>query len=319
MKRYLLCFFLFTIVFSCKKKDVTSPTDFNIVLNNLTYKVGDTVKFQLIGNADYISFYPGDSGYNYVNRNTVSSVGKVTMSFKSRLTQGSTDSTAQQNTLRVLMSNNFVTPSAGYIIDSSTVIAAGPTVWTDITNRFTLPKVPSNTAVSSGVADLTDIAKVSEGKPVYLAFKFSDKYDSLIAQRFWYLTNLTIDNTLSDSTKNNVFLLINKSPTPLFSIVNIKNPDVKWGIGSSTAQISIQGGAAKTAENEDWLITRAMNLSLAFPDKSIPIKSIADNSVSSVTKVYTKAGVYQAVFVARNQNVYGSNEVVRTVTINVIQ
>ncbi len=318
MKTYIYCLLALVIFYACKKTDVTSPTDFDVTVNKNTYKVGDTVRFLLTGNPDYVYHYAGDSANRYENRNRTSLTGKVTMSFTSRLTQGSTDSTKQQNTLQVLISNNFVTPSAGYLIDSAAVVNSGSSIWTNITNRFFLPKTPSNASINSGVADITDYAKASEGKPVYIAFKYNDVSDPIQLQRFWYLTNITVDNTLPDGSKNNILFLINRSSNPLFSIVNIKNSDVRWGIGSSAAQVSIQGGTvAGTADNEDWLISRALNLSQVSPDNAIPVKTISDNAVSLVTKVYTKPGTYNVVFLASNQNVYSKAETMKQLTITV--
>lgn len=319
MKIYItVLVFLFAL--SCNKKDVTNLTNFDVSVVKNSYKVGDTIRFNLSGNPDYIYYYAGDSANVYENRNRTSLTGKVTMSFTSRLTQGSTDPTKQQNTLQILISNNFVTPVANYIIDSAAVANAGSNAWVNITNRFNLPTVPSNASINSGVADITDFAKASEGKPVYIAFKYADFSDPVLLQRFWYITNITVDNTVADGTKNNILFLINRSPNPLFSIVNIKNNDVRWGIGSSVAQTSIQGSTtANVADNEDWLISRALNLSQVLPDKAIPIKTMSDNPVTEVSKVYTKPGVYKVVFVANNQNVYGQAQSIKELSITVTQ
>lgn len=320
MKKYIYFVVTSVVLFSCKKTNVASLNDFDVTISKTTYKVGDTIRFKISGNPDYVYYYAGDSANAYENRNRTSLTGKVTMSFTSRLTQGSTDPTKQQNTLQVFISNNFVTPSAGYLIDSNAVVNAGPNVWTNITNRFILPATPSNASINTGVADITDFAKASEGKPVYIAFKYADVSDPLQLQRFWYLTNITVDNTLPDGTKNNILFLINRSSNPLFSIVNIKNSDVKWTIGSSTAQTSIQGGTvAGVADNEDWLISRALNLSQVTPDKAIPIKTMSDNPVTEVSKVYTKPGTYNVVFIANNQNVYGLEQSIKEFSVTVNQ
>ena len=318
MKKQILFIVVSVLLFSCVKKDVTSPEDFNVTTAKATYKVGDTIRFKITGNPDFIYYFSGDSANIYENRNRNSLTGRVTMSFTSRLTQGSIDPLKQQNTLQVLLSNSFVTPSIGYLIDSAAVINASPTVWANITSRFTLPIVPSISSINTGVVDITDFAKASEGKPVYIAFKYTDVFDAAQVQRFWYLTNITVDNTLPDGTKNNIFFLINKSSIPLFSIVNIKNTDAKWTIGSSAAQVSIQGGTvAGAADNEDWLISRALNLSQVAPDNAIPVKTISDNIVTEVTKVYSKPGTYKVVFLANNQNVYNKQEITRELIITV--
>lgn len=304
--------------FSCNNVEITEPSDFNVSLEKTSYKVGDTVTFKIEGNPDYIYYYAGDSGSIYENREIgTAPIGKVTMSFTSRMTQGSTDSTKQQNTLRVLISNNFVTPTPGYKIDSATVVNTPSTVWEDITSRFILPKVPSNNSINTGVVDITDIALKSVGKPVYVALKYTDVSDLIESQRYWYITNFTIDHTLENGTKFNIFYLINKSSNPLFSIVNIKNNGVNWGIGSTSAQVSINGGAALSPDNEDWLITRALDLQYIVPDKATAIKSIADNIITQTKKVYKKAGVYKAVFIAKNYRISKSFEIKKELLITV--
>lgn len=320
MKKNITYCFIVCLIFivSCNNLEVTSPNDFNVTIDKTVFKVGDTVTFKIQGNPDYIYYFSGDSGYVYENREiSTAPIGKVTMSFTSKLTQGSIDSTKQQNTLKILISNNFVTPSPDYKIDSSIVVKTPATAWEDITSRFILPKVPGVNSINTGVVDITEFAVKSVGKPVYVALKYSDVLDSIESQRAWYITNFTIDHTLPNGTKFNIFYLINKSSNPLFSIINIKNYAVNWGIGSTAAQVNINGGPALSPDNEDWLITRALDLRYITPDKAIPVKSVADNIITQTKKVYRKSGTYNVVFIAKNQKINSEIQIKKELTITV--
>lgn len=316
MKHFIIIGILAVLfLVGCKEQEINSP-DFEVTTQKMEYKVNDTVTFNFKGNPDIIYYFSGEAGRNYELRNRTLLPGTLTMSFRSRVTQGSTDPRIQQGTLKVLASTNFINPEPGFIVDSA-AIASSILSWKDITARFNIPKVASNTQVSSGVIDITDLAEV--GKPLFVAFRFTDTARVNLPQRFWFIDNFTIDNLLPDGKRNNVFLLINRSPIPLFSIVSLKNDVARWGVGSTSAQININGGNANnTPDNDDWIVTKPINPFNIAPDKAEPIKGLADNDITAFKKVYSTPGTYKVVFVAKNADVNSTKEIVKEVTIRIV-
>ncbi len=306
-------FILFTL--GCKEKEVSNP-NFEVSTLKQEYKVNDTVTFNFKGNPDIVYYYSDEDGKKYEFRNRTFLPGTVNMSFRSRLTQGSTDPRIQQGTLKVLSSSDFINVEPGFIVDSS-AIAGSISKWRDITSRFILPSTPSNTQVNSGSVDITDL--VVNDKPLFIAFRYTDTARVSLPQRFWFIDNFSIDNTTIDGIKNNVFLLINRSPIPLFSIVSLKNQNLRWGVGSTSAQININGGNVNNSpDNDDWIITKPLLPFNIVPDKSEVIKGLADNDVERFKKVFKVPGTYKVVFIGKNVDINNSKEVVRELTIRVV-
>jgi len=59
---------------ACNKKKVY-PLGFDVTTAKASYAVGDTVNFVFSGNPDLITFYSGEQGSRYANRNDVDSTG----------------------------------------------------------------------------------------------------------------------------------------------------------------------------------------------------------------------------------------------------
>jgi hypothetical protein len=53
--------------FSCQKETL-SEVSFDAIPSSTSFKVGDSVKFTLTGNPDVHSFYSGEEGNNYINK-----------------------------------------------------------------------------------------------------------------------------------------------------------------------------------------------------------------------------------------------------------
>ena len=319
MKKYLIILSFITFAFiSCKKNNVSTADGFTVETIKTTYKVGDTVNFKLSGNPDIITFYSGEAGSKYEYSNRTALAGKVTMSFNTLMQQGSTDPKVQQGTLHILASSNFLLLTPGVVLDSAAVANAPVGTWTDITNRFTLPKVPvtTSTYLPSGSADITDLASVD--KPVIFAFRYTDTARATLAQRFYQINTFTIDNTLPDGSKVNEYLLVNGSATPLLTPVNIKNLAVKWGINSSSPAFNINlNSPVNQADNEDWIFTKPVNLFAVSPDLGLGIKGYTDNTPDTYQKVYKAAGTCTVTFIGKNQNIYDSKQVVRHITLTI--
>jgi len=285
---------LLMAVTSCTKKDV-GPVSFNVTTDSAIYHVGDTVKFILSGNPDYIVFYSGENGHQYINRNRTSVLGGTPiLNFQSYEQYGN-----HTNTLHLLVSNNF---DGNY--DSADVSAA---TWKDITNRATLSTGKNNTPSDS--IYLSDFASLDT--PIFVAFKFADQHDGISAQRTWTITNLSLINYLPDST-NTTLLDI---PNSAWIGVNMLNTTANWGV--STTSLKITGGSATAPSNESWVISQPINLSQVSPDNGVPIKNVSDNPVINYPYVFTKPGVYTVTFDARNVNVYSNTESIKTLTVTV--
>jgi hypothetical protein len=203
--------------------------------------------------------------------------------------------------------------------DTAAVVAAiAKAGWTNITGRATLS---TGTAVSSGKIDLSDFA--TAGKPVYIAFKYTGTKGSAYSK--WTITNLTVTNSLADST---VYTIANLG-APTTAITNYGGTSYspgwvsytvsntyRWVVSAGTSLV-ITGAttdAAATADAEGWAIMGPLDLRKVTPDFGVPIKIISENMDKfPFTWQYTVPGNYTAAFVAFNVDIERSDSIVRTI------
>ena len=267
-----------SVVFaSCSKKLSINPLSFNVTTTSTNYKVGDTVRFLFSGNADNISFYSGEPGTNYANRNRVTLPGLSQLQFTSYF-----QNTTQQNTLKLLVSNNF-----NGVYDSANIYMA---TWTDITSRATFST--GVTGTPSGIVDLSDFA--AKNMPVNIAFKYVATTGS--TQPTWTIQSFNLNLLQPDNTVLPVATIANAG----WKQVNVLNKAVAWAI--TATQLSIAGGNATSASNEDWAITAPLYLNKVAPDVAVPIKNITQ-VLNSYNYVFSQPGVYKVFFLASNATV----------------
>jgi len=269
---------VFSLISCNHDLDVSTP-NFEISLKNTNFIVGDTVVFNFTGEIDYLTFYSGEIGHKYELRDRVTITGGTPLlQFTSYIQYGN-----QENSLKLLASTYF----NGKI--DSTLINYN---WVDITNRATLSTGIDNTP--SGEIDLS--AFISQ-KPVYIAFKYVGLYDALQSQRTWTIKNFQINYKLNDSE---VFPNVSSIADAGFISFDLKNPLKIWT--QNATQIQIAGGAAKTPDNIDWIITKPLILNQVVPDKGVGIMGISSKS-DSFKYIFLKPGIYDVVFICKNATV----------------
>lgn len=281
--KYLYLFLVCTLSLgACTKLPIRSP-QFGVTTAKLTYKVGDTVKFVFNGNPDNITFYSGEGGLNYANANRSSATGIPQLQFTTYL-----QNPGEANTLRLMASTDFTGT-----LDATNVTAA---TWTDITSRAVLSTGADNTA--SGIVDLSDF--LASGKPLYLAFRYLGVVNATLKQPAWTVRTFTVNNVLPDKTA-----AITTIDIVGWKAVDLKNTTVFWNINlTGLGQLYINGTAtgSTNADNEDWAISKPINLRLVTPDVGVPLKNVSASTLTGYNYKYLKAGTYTATFLVSNVN-----------------
>jgi hypothetical protein len=274
---------------ACNKALDVKKVVFDVNTDKASYKVGDSVIFKFSGNPDNIVFYSGEVGNKYEFRNRLRAEGKPAMQFTSYAQYGT-----QTNTLQLLASTSF----KGKL--DSTVATGG---WKDITDQATFSTGADN--VASGTIDLTQF--IGE-KPVYIAFHYTGMAGS--TQKTWTIKNFQVTNKLTSGNTLSVADLSNAG----FSQISLKNPAAIWSIAIN--QLRIAGGNASAAENDDWVVSQALNLDKVSPDSGIALKSIT-STLSKYTYIFKTPGTYKVSFIASNVTADKSDQVVveKTITI----
>ncbi|MFP5039679.1 DUF5017 domain-containing protein [Parasediminibacterium sp. JCM 36343] len=277
---------------ACNKKIDVKAVDFDVSTDSAAYQAGDTVYFHFSGNPGIISFFSGEPGSKYTNRNRDSASGNISANFyTSRLYGNSTKA------LSFLVSNDF-----NGIYDSTNLSNA---TWTDISYRAIFGTTSTNTF--SGNVSLNDF--VNPSQPLFLAFRYIGLVGPTIVQSRWNVASFKVTNTLPDSTSYNIADILSASWTAV-SITS--DPlDQKWNIGSSSLVI-----LSSTVANEQWVVTAPLQCNSVIPDNGVTIKGI-DSKVSTFPYVFSKPGTYNIAFVGINANVYGQNSVVKQLTLTI--
>ncbi|MFY7899396.1 MAG: DUF5017 domain-containing protein [Chitinophagaceae bacterium] len=315
--------------------DVEEPVDFAVNSDKITYKAGDTAIFGFAGKADLITFFSGEIGRRYENRNRRIAAGIPRLSFQTNMTQGVL---TNPDSIRLYITAYL----RGY--DSTNVVNAS---WVDITNRNTKWPVALTTTFTN--SDTINLSDFNNADSINIAFRVMNKQYLTAAQRRWQLQNLVLTNTLPDGRVTNLFSTfsnagwvqanIKNNPAPKTTVTNFHAWNVgQAGISASNATFIISGRPCNSngipiqtaypitfdpststnqEENDDWLITSAVNLKTTNPDVGAGIKRATDATLKTYRYRFATPGTYVVTFLAQNQGLNVVKEVVRQITITV--
>ena len=273
----------------CKKFTLTAP-DFDVAITTLNYKVGDTVTFNCSGNADYVTFYSGELGYNYDFIHRTEANGEPQLKFMSFV-----QNPATVDSLKLKATNNLHSWDAEGIANAS---------WTDITNRAILSTGKDSTP--SGIIRLNDFML---NDSFVLAFRYSGFVGSPypIASR-WTIRGVTISNVLADSSSYTLATIGTCYWTGI-STCDTSN----WYLNQQANYIQ----TTRKATSVQWALTAPFKLNKVTPDVGVSIKTMGGATLTSYNYSYSKAGTYKVVFLAFNANSKEEKQVMRQFVINV--
>ncbi len=278
--------------FSCDKELKSPDIDFDVNTTQSAFKTGEPVKFNISGNAENITFFSGEAGSVYEYRNRTKAEGTPQFSFTSFRQYG-----IQENTLNVFASTSF---------DGKMDENIGSGTWTDITDKVALSTGADNTP--SGTVDLTEF---DNDNPLYIAFRYLGFDQPNSAQRTWTIKNFVVQNILKDGTQMDVADMSNVG----WREISVKNSDRKWAI--AVDQIKIGGGPANTPDNEDWAVTKPLNLSKVQPDIGFALKNIT-TKMTEYEYIYDTPGDYVVTFIATNARVGEEKSVIKELNLKIV-
>jgi hypothetical protein len=349
MKQFLFSLMIATgiaaLLSACDTNEEISAPDFTVTTGKTTVKAGDVVQFDLAGKPNVLTFYSGEVGLNYDSKDRFTAEGIVQLGFQSAMQQGTVPPAASLDALSLMISTDL----AGYDAES-----IGKATWTDITDRNTKwPTALTTTFTGSDVIDISDFNKANK---VNIAFRFKGKPDPSFAQRKWQIKDLTVSNMLTDGIVTPLFSTFLNAGWVQASVKNDLNPGTPetlgvgynaWNVGTwnvsatnnpiiftttsglkavNTNGIVIAaaypitfdpGKTINNDENEDWLITSAIDLKKTKPDVGVVIKNAASKSLTKYQYVFKKAGTYTVTFDAMNNNLDNSIHSVKQIVITV--
>ncbi len=284
-----------------------------------TVKVGQKVEFSLEGEQDILAFWSGEPGSDYTYRDTDRiGAGDTKITF-SVTTSSGTPGYPNPATVPFSWSSDF---SGEY-----TEAAMAAATWHDITGEFAWPTDVGQT-VPAGELSLNDILP-ADGTPVYFrlyyhvaAFNATAAGGAGNGRTQWQFTNMNIfcETPAGPVTAYDIYdqgwQLILGAGCETIPTANLP------ALPATSARILFRSQFKPAVDLNVWAISGAiqrpgeMNLGR---DKGVGIKSIADPQMRKYYYTWNTPGTYKVVFVGTNAGVEGRKEVVREITINVVQ
>lgn len=297
---YIIILLAFALASCDDKLEVDTPS-FDVYLEEgTTYKVGDTVRFLFMGDADNLTFFSGAPGADYEYKNRTSVEGGIPQfQIDTQYGGGGT----QTESLRILVTADLEA------MDSTNIVNAD---WTDITDD--VPHAVNATRVSSGEVDLSDY--VVEGKPLFIAFRFISETNPTKAAGTWIVNTLTASTLLPDGSA----LPIATNSTMDYSMFNFKN-ETEWYTRTYEGEVQalIIGGGANGPENDDWMVSKPLFFTKVPPDAGFAIQNAGTDKLEYYEHIYDSPGTYNVTFIASNSSVDDFKEVKKQFTITVTE
>ena len=314
----LVSFAIPVLLAGCTQDDILYEADYNVTLDkNNTYYAGDPVTFNFDGEVDNLLFYSGETGheYQYRDRYTVGidDVEAVTLDLQIYPRYG-------KGSLQIWYSNEFAGLSGNDGAADRTVMSqqeeGGMQGWKNIYSSATNePSITSGNPISVTM-DVTD-AKTNFS----LAFLWDHSDPAQTQRTYW------INGSLSVKAKD-IDYLITTDLSDLFMTTVMMNEEVdpyykNAGNGSivlnGDQDINFQGCNADAVDYllKGWVVTTPQTLNAVQNDQGTVVKNM-QNYMTSYSYTYDEPGTYTAVFVGRNANYVGSSELVKEVTVTIL-
>lgn len=290
MRKLFVLIFLPVLLGACRK-DTPEDVKFSVSADQLTVKVNTLLSFNFENTPEIITFYSGEKGKEYRYKDRTTLPGKIELKFSTYVLNG------LEKNLSLLVSTDLRYP----VTDASIRNAK----WTDITDRAAISTGKDNTP--SGTIDLSEFN--SDGAILSIAFKYTDVKRSS-SQSTVYVRDILLNKIAGDGSVTKLMDLADGK----WQAVNFANSMAVWSI--NTTRLYITGGNAASEANEDWVISRMVDLNNVNRDAGVPVKSITENK-KSFEYTYATPGTYTATFVGANNYLSQSKSKVQEFTITV--
>jgi Cu/Ag efflux protein CusF len=355
MKNYLsfllLAFSSIVLFSACENEEIMEPV-FTVFTTGqaTTYKVGDTIQFNFSGKPDILTFYSGEVGKNYDLRERFTAAGINKLSFKTTMQQGPVPPAVSQDVLSLLISTDLKGYDPESIAKATwTDITARNTKWptalsttftssdqVDISDFNTADKVniafrfigkpnPSFPQRKWQVSDLTLNNTLADGTVTPLFFTPPTTLPAFL-NTGWVQASLKNDLNYGTptSTGYNAWnvgtwnVSATNNPTIFTTPSGLKAVNTNGIVITNVYPITFDPGTTvNNAENEDWLITTAIDLKKTNADVGTVIKTALTKSLQNYRYIFRKPGVYKVTFDAVNNDVNNTKRVIKQIEITV--
>lgn len=303
-------------VASCQDDRVKEPTLVTTLEKNI-YEVGENVRFNFSGDADFVTIFTGVDNYNagtiegnkkgsrYIYRERAKEPGQAILSFNCKKDGDNLEDYAE---IKLLLSTDFKGDMTMEGIKAAT--------WTDISDKAKWPVAATKkgTNVNSGNIDLSEW----NGQVINLAFRYTAKKG--YKQEGYTISSFTLKNTVE--TDALPFVLWTNASYAKFGTATDKVQEdgvstaYPWKLGTSLTCSGMPNGAE---DFESWVVSSPVDPSQVTPDYGTMIKSYSEVVPNFYDYAYFKPGKFTATVVSRNATSFGSHESVQNIEIEIVE
>jgi len=306
---------------SCVQQDIVGEVDFSVTLDSANvFRIGEPVRFNFTGDADYIVFYSGETGHEFCYKDRtdipVEDIEELDMTLQIMTKWG------MGNAFDIFITDRFeglngndVEADRKYVRD---LVESGMDGWYNLGYK--------EGEESSWTYSYHDVLDYS--RKFSLAFHWHPERLGGLKSQGTYYVNGTIDMKSNEGLTNTISLNDLDFDTIM---VNEEDPGYMRNIRGDTTSIGticftdshynikFEGcsGAFIPYNLEGWAISKPVSLNTIPSDTGQQIKNMM-NPIFSYTYIYDEPGTYEAVFFGVNDNYQGSSSKMVKVKVIVI-
>jgi len=304
MKKISCFIILLMSLVSCKDLYDLDIPQLEVWTDQTTYHVGDSVKFRINANTNFINFYSGEYGNDYTYAATERIYDMLPgLSFRAAKFAGNNEDCAS-----LLYSTDF---NGTYTYEN--VKAA---TWKDISDRFTLPPIVGTSATFSdgGTSIITDLLEA--GKPLYFAW-YCKTNEGSQRTRFQVM-NFNVNGVVTDNTELSG-VLYSQAQLGFKWVLNEAAAAQETNKPSVTTSLVYWDGIFNNLDGflkEGYAVSGPVEISEKINlgiDAPRVIKSMQNENMSEFAYRFDKAGEYEVAFVGYNVNFKGRTETVKKI------
>lgn len=332
---------------SCQQQNISLPVEFNVELDSdNVYRPGEIVRFRFTGDADYITFYSGETGHEFDKRERTSipleDIKSLSMDMKIQPLWGIGALKPDIDYgFRIFLSKEFkgFSSADGYeqrkeiqkMIDEGQFPKTEEEAdkpWKQIWNDINCESVANEWKYGYSTDDLSEYAG-----NFCLAFHWKPNTLNWTRNQRTYHIKGNIDMEYGKDEKRTttfaevpftVVTMNEQDPPHLGTNPTMRGDTTTIGtvhFGNPSWDIDFEGAASNYPglnwELDVWCISDPMPLNSVSKDKGVQIKSML-SPVLTYDHVYEKPGTYKAVFYGVNDNYQGTKTAVKELTIIVV-
>lgn len=299
--------------------------------DKITVKKGSKLNFILKGDPDFITFFSGEAGHQYIYKDrdqvALEDIVSSKLTFSVWYQYGNAATAA--NLMKLYISDSFTGLAKNNFKEDSVLVEGF--AWNNLVDPSSLPSAPSNAAHATKYeVDFTPYL----GKRMTIAACYKPTLNTAAQPRVNFV-GMKIENTMKDGSVTTLYAN-GFNFTPINMMCHHKLADQKsmtanreygtvtnnvsgiWNLaGASKGDFSIHSSNSGAKLKYSWLVSDMIMANACSPDYGTAIKNVTE-SLSSYTHIYNKVGTYKAVFVATNSNYKAESKVVRELNIEVV-